>query len=217
MTITKRDGREVDFNADKIIAAICAAMEETELGVDIGLAQTIAQKIGAAGTAKTVEDVQDAVERLLMDSERKEVAKAYILYRAERTKQRNMKNKMMRDVIAKTTGSVIDNANANVDEHAFGGRKNEAASVIQKTIALDTMMHPSVAKAHKEGLIYQHDLDSYPLGMHNCLFLDFERLFKNGFSTRNGDVRPPTSFSTACQLVAVAFQVQSQDQFGFPR
>lgn len=214
MTITKRDGREVEFDAHKIIKAISAAMEETELGVDIGLAQAIAERIANEGQARNVEQIQDRVEELLMASERKEVAKKYILYRAERTKQRNMKNAMMRDVVAKTVGSAIENSNANVDEYSFGGRKNEAASVIQKEIALNTLMSPEVAKAHREGLIYQHDLDSYALGMHNCLFIDFERLFTHGFSTRNGDVRPPTSISTACQLVAVACQIQSQDGFG---
>lgn len=154
------------------------------------------------------------VESNLMCSRRKDVARKYILYRAERTRQRDLKNTAIHQVRAKTNGTNIENANANIDEHTYGGRKNEAAGILQKVIALDYNMDPHVAQAHRDGLIYQHDLDHYNVGAHNCLMIDFQRLFRNGFKTRNCDVRPPTSFSTACQLVAVIMQLQSQCQYG---
>lgn len=154
------------------------------------------------------------VESMLMNSARKDVARKFVLYRAERNRQRDMKNEAIHQVRMKTNGANVENANANVDEHTYGGRKNESAGVLQKIIALDYNMDPFVAKAHREGLIYQHDLDHYNVGAHNCLFIDFQRLFKEGFKTRNCDVRPPTSFSTACQLVAVIMQLQSQCQYG---
>lgn len=154
------------------------------------------------------------IESMLMNSARKDVARQYVLYRAERTRQRDMKNVAIHQVRAKTNGSNIENANANVDEHTYGGRKNEAAGILQKVIALDYNMDPQIAQAHREGLIYEHDLDHYNVGAHNCLMIDFQKLFREGFKTRNCDVRPPTSFSTACQLVAVIMQLQSQCQYG---
>lgn len=212
--IIKRDGRKVKFEATKIVNAIQRAMNESAEGVDLPLAQTIATEIAKSGRVSTVEEIQDMVENLLMGSHRKDTAKAYILYRAERSKQRDLRNQVIQQVYAKTQGANIENSNANVDEATFGGRKNEAASALQKNIALEHNMSYSVAKAHKDGLIYQHDLDHYNVGAHNCLNIDFQRIFKDGFSTRNGNVRSPGSFSTACQLVAVAFQIQSQSQFG---
>lgn len=110
--------------------------------------------------------------------------------------------------------SDVKNANANVDEYSFGGRKFESAGLVLKDIALNDLIDKKVAKAHKDNYIYIHDLDNYATGMHNCLFIDFKRLFENGFETRNGDVRPPRSISTAMQQMAVIMQCQSQVQFG---
>lgn len=214
MQVTKRDGRIVPFDKEKIISAIQKAMAETELGIDGVTAQRIANTIEARGQDSSVETIQDMVEKMLMTSARKDAAKEFILYRAERTKQRNLHNSIMEQVKAKTRGTQIDNANANVDEHTFGGRKNEAASVIQKEIALSETMSQDVAQAHLDGWIYHHDLDHYNVGAHNCLFIDFEKQFRDGFSTRNCDVRPPSTFSTACQQVAVIMQLQSQNQYG---
>lgn len=218
MKITKRDGRVVAFDSDRISAAVKKAMAETEAGVDEPLAERIASDVTKSVKQKfqlpSVEDVQDEVEKVLMHTDREDVARKYILYRAERTRHRNLHDDVIRQVWTKTSGERVENSNANMDEHTFGGRKNEAASVLQKSIALEYNMSPEVSAAHKSGLIYQHDLDHFNVGAHNCLFIDFEHIFKNGFKTRNCDVRPPTSFSTACQLVAVAMQLQSQCQYG---
>lgn len=218
MKIVKRDGRIVQFDRERIASAIRKAMADTDAGVDDDLARKVSDQIADSWEQKdgmpTVEQIQDEVECALMSTDRQDAAKKFILYRAERTRQRNLRNDVIRQVITKTNAGFVENANANVDERTFGGRKNEAATVLQKSIALTYNMDPEVSRAHQEGLIYQHDLDHFNVGAHNCLFIDFEHLFKNGFKTRNCDVRPPTSFSTACQLVAVAMQLQSQCQFG---
>lgn len=214
MQVVKRDGRTVPFNAQKIVDAVTAAMRETDAGVDTALAQFIATKIESVNENQTVEQIQDLVEHYLMSSERKDAAKRFIIYRAERTKAREAQSAIVQQVWQKTNASNVVNANANVDEYSFGGRKNEAASAVQKEIALNYNMSPEVAAAHKDGWFYEHDLDAFNTGSHNCLFLDFGHIFANGFSTRNGDVRPPATYSTACQQVAVAFQLQSQCQFG---
>lgn len=213
-TIVKRDGRVVPFDPLKIRDAILKAMAETEAGEDIPLATMIAGQIAQVNGQMGVEDIQDLVEDKLMSSNRKDAARKYIIYRNERTKIRELDSDLMRKIKEKVTASNVENANANVDERSFGGRKAEAAAIIQKEIALDELMSKDIADAHRDGLIYQHDLDSYAIGMHNCLFCDIERLFTNGFITRNGDVRPPNSLSTACQQLAVILQAQSQVQYG---
>jgi anaerobic ribonucleoside-triphosphate reductase len=214
MQIIKRDGRTIGFQKSKITEAIIRSMNETSKGIDMVLADKISESISKLNKVSlSVEDIQDIVEQKLMQSNRKDVAKQYIAYRSERTRMREINNEINTKIKNIVACSDVQNANANVDEHSFGGRKFESAGVIHKKIGLE-MMRPETALAHKENRVYQHDLDSYDIGMHNCLFLDMERVLNNGFETRNGDVRPASSYSTACQLVAVAFQVQSQVQFG---
>ena len=99
----------------------------------------------------------------------------------------------------RTEATAVENSNANVDEKSFSGREKEASSDIQKLIALDYTLSPVVSNAHKEMLLYQHDLEKTNIGQHNCLFIDFEKLFNEGFATRNGDIRPPSTLSSACQ------------------
>lgn len=108
----------------------------------------------------------------------------------------------------------VQNSNANVDEYSFSGRKFECAGLALKELALNKMIAPEVAQAFKDNYIYIHDMDNYATGNHNCLFIDFQKLFTDGFVTRNGDVRPPKSVSTAMQQMAVIMQCQSQIQFG---
>ena len=221
LKVIKRDGREVDFDPSRVVNAIHAAANEvspaerpSERLIDILIQQIINDCKNQGSTHIHVETIQDRVEYFLMRTQYFAVAQQYIRYRAERTRIRETNSAVMQEVHAKTMGSQIENSNANVDERSFGGRKNEAASVLQKAIALETIMSPDVSEAHKNGWIYHHDLDHYNLGAHNCLFVDFKHLFANGFKTRNCDVRPPSSFSTACQLVAVILQLQSQCQYG---
>jgi len=149
-----------------------------------------------------------------MSTKRKDVAKAYIKYREKRTKERNWNNKMMRAAEEKLTGTKIDNQNANVDEHSFGGRRGEFYSVISKQYALDNCMSKMARENHLNNEIYIHDLDAYAVGMHNCLSIPFDDLLAKGFNTRQTDVRPANSINTAFQLVAVLFQLQSLQQFG---
>ena len=149
-----------------------------------------------------------------MSTKRKDVAKAYIKYREQRTKERNWNNKMMRAARKKLAGSHIENQNANVDEHSFGGRRGEFDSIISKQYALDNCMSKMARENHLNNEIYIHDLDTYAVGMHNCLSVPFDELLANGFNTRQTDVRPANSINTAFQLVAVLFQLQSLQQFG---
>ena len=224
LLVIKRDGREVDFDKTKIEEAIKKAFKATGYDLHSGntildvidnIADKIKTNIVRVYEKITVEDIQDLVEHELMGSKFTDVAKSYILYRNERTKVRDKKGELVQKVMDRVTSTVDNRSNANVDEKSFSGREKEASADIGKMIALDYGgLSQEVADAHKNMLIYQHDLEKAIYGVHNCLNLNFQEIFTYGFRTRNGDVRPPTSFSTACQLVAVAFQCQSQVQFG---
>ena len=215
MYVIKRDGTRVLFDINKIVNAINKAMIQVDGCLyETETAEEIANIIASENKDMTVEHIQDLVEKELMRSSRPDVAKAYILYRDQRTKERIRNSKIVKAVMRRNDATAVENANANVDENSFSGREKEASSDIQKIIALDYTLSPEVANAHKNMLNYQHDLEKTNIGMHNCLHVDFKKLFTDGFKTRNGDIRPPSSFSTACQQVAVIFQCQSQVQFG---
>ena len=215
MHVIKRDGTRVLFDPNKIVRAINKAMVSAYGSVyESDTAEEIADLIGSRGVDMTVEQIQDLVEGYLMKSEYPEVAKSYIIYRDQRSKERTRRSKLVKAVMKRIEATAVENANANVDEKSFSGREKEASADIQKIIALDYTLSPEVASAHKDMLLYQHDMEKTNIGEHNCLFVDFGKVFKDGFVTRNGDIRPPASYSTACQQYAVVFQCQSQVQFG---
>ena len=217
--IQKRDGRQVPFNKNKIITAILKAFIAVDGEVSDYAAEK-ASKIADFIQGKiqeqqlTVEDIQDLVEKGLMSTKRKDVARRYITYREERARVRNWNTKMMDRVAIKLEATDVQNQNANVDEYSFGGRRGEADSVILKQYALDNLMSEMARNNHLNNEIYIHDLDSYALGMHNCLTIPFDKLLAEGFNTRQTDVRPANSINTAFQLIAVIFQLQSLQQFG---
>ena len=221
--VRKRDGRVVDFNSQKIINAVLAAFKQID-GDITDYAKTKATNIANYiegyyeedddNYIPGIEDIQDLVEKGLMSSKRKDVAKAYILYRQERTKARNQKSELNKKITEKLLATNVQNQNANVDEYSFGGRKGEAVNEYLKDYALNYIMSETARNNHLNNEIYTHDLDSYAIGMHNCLSIPFDDLLANGFNTRQADVRPAQSVSTAFQLVAVIFQLQSLQQFG---
>lgn len=222
MNVQKRDGRIVPFDERKIEKAILAAFEDTD-GEITEYAKNKAVNIASyiqgyyeddENYIPGIEEIQDLVEKGLMATKRKDVAKKYILYREERTKIRNANTKLMKSIKEKVEASDVQNQNANVDEHSFGGRMGEARSELMKDYALNYIISDMARENHLNNEIYIHDLDSYAVGMHNCLTIPFDDLLAKGFNTRQTDVRPANSINTAFQLVAVIFQLQSLQQFG---
>lgn len=218
MTVQKRDGRKVKFDREKIITAVLSAFNEVDSETTPEAkrkATNIANHIESLDKKSlNVEEIQDIVESLLMAGKRKDVAKAYIIYRNNRTKIRERNTQMMKDVSDKLAAVNVQNQNANVDEKSFGGRMGSANSEVMKKYALDYCMSEMAKNNHLNNEIYIHDLDHYAVGDHNCLSIPFDKLLANGFNTRQTDVRPAQSVSTAFQLVAVIFQLQSLQQFG---
>lgn len=218
MKVIKRDGRVVEFDKSKITNAVLKAYQEVDGEIkeqSVLDAENIAEHIyKRLRDESSVEEIQDMVEKELMKSSRKDVAKAYVIYRNDRTRLRQRNSKLMKTIDEKIKGSNIQNQNANVDEASFGGRRGEAISELMKQHALDNCMSEMAKNNHLNNEIYIHDLDAYSVGMHNCLSVPFDKLLANGFNTRQTDVRPAQSVSTAFQLVAVIFQLQSLQQFG---
>lgn len=216
--VIKRDGRLVECESNKIENAVLAAFKEVDGEITQEAkkkASEIASYICKLGYETiSVEEIQDIVEEKLMASKRKDVARAFVIYRNDRTRVREQNTNLMKSIKEKLTASNVQNQNANIDEKSFGGRVGEASDTVLKQYALDNCMSEMARNNHLNNEIYIHDLNSYAVGMHNCLSIPFDKLLANGFNTRQTDVRPAQSVSTALQLVAVISQLQSLQQFG---
>ena len=213
MNVIKRDGSKVEFDINRIKRAIMLAFEACDYDVDDETIENIASDVPVWDNIH-IEDIQDQVIEVLRDWDFNDVADEYTLYRQERAIARANKDRLTRETMGKLSASNIENQNANVDEHSFGGRKGEAANILTKEYALEFCVSSLSRENHVNNRIYIHDLDAYILGEHNCLTIPFDDLLANGFNTRQTDVRPANSVNTAFQLVAVIFQLQSLQQFG---
>ena len=218
LKVIKRDGREVEFDKSKIRESVLKAYKEID-GEDLDVhakdkAAEIARHIESLDKDLSVEEIQDIVENKLMASNRKDVARAYIIYRSTRSRVRERNTAWMKAIKEKLAASNVQNQNANVDEHSFGGRRGEADAELLKKLALDELVSETSRNNHLNNEVYIHDLCDYVLGDHNCLTCPVDELLAKGFVVRQTDVRPAQSISTAFQLLAVIFQIQSLQQFG---
>ena len=224
MKVIKRNGSQVEFDKSKIVNAIRKAWvqvyndplhEEPEYFTIIAdsIERVANQTFADSGKYLTVENIQELVEDDLAAFDRL-VEKAYIRYRYKRGVMRSCSDEFIRSISEKLNASNVQNQNANIDEHSFGGRVGEASDEMMKQYALDFCMSEMAKNNHLNNEIYIHDLSAYAVGMHNCLSIPFDDLLANGFNTRQTDVRPANSINTAFQLVAVIFQLQSLMQFG---
>ena len=220
MKVIKRDGQVVPFEEKKIVDAILQAfyaVDEDISAYAVQKAENIAAYVAGYYEDEhlaSVEEIQDLVENGLMATKRKDVARAYIKYRAERTRAREKNSAIRKIVKEKMSAKNVQNQNANVDELSFGGRMGESNSAVMRQLALDEYLSDMARENHLNNMVYIHDLDHYVAGDHNCLSIPFDDLLARGFNTRQTDVRPANSINTAFQLVAVIFQVQSLQQFG---
>ena len=217
MKVIKRDGTEVTFQGEKIRNAILKAFIDKGYIINSTIddyVEKVESEIESLNKTLNVEEIQDIVVKKLMSSKYKDVASAYIEYRALHEMARNQYKELMHAVSEKLMASDVQNQNANVDEKSFGGRIGEMADLVAKRYALDYLVSPMAKANHLNNEIYIHDLGHYATGDHNCLSVPFDKLLAQGFNTRQTDVRPAQSINTAFQLVAVIFQLQSLQQFG---
>ncbi len=216
--ITKRDGRKVEFDGNKIRIAVAKAYWDPDYAPEKPFppyVEDIVTYIEEENEAYdiTVEEIQDIVEEFLMKYDPK-TARKYVRYRYRKEVIREQKDDFYMRLKDKIEATNVQNQNANVDEYSFGGRKGETDSAIMKEYALTYCVSDMARENHEGNMIYIHDLDAYAVGMHNCLTIPFDDLLAKGFNTRQTDVRPARSINTAFQLIAVIFQLQSLQQFG---
>ena len=220
--ITKRDGREVDFDPKKIASAINKAFAATtgakEESVCMALAEEVQQIFELAGNeTPSVEQIQDMVEKVLIDHGYVKTAKSYILYRAERSRIRDMNNRLMKtydDITFRDSkDSDIKRENANIDGNTAMGTMLKYGSEGAKHFYEMFVLKPEHSEAHRNGDIHIHDLDFYTLTT-TCCQIDILKLFKNGFSTGHGTLREPNDISSYAALACIAIQSNQNDQHG---
>ena len=220
--IIKRDGREVAFDRVKIADAIYKAAQVLG-GNDYEMAQDLAEKVETyventiQGRIPTVEEVQDAVEHTLIENGHARTAKEYILYRAERTRVREMNTRLMKTLEDLTFKDAEDNdvkrENANIDGDTAMGTMLKYGSESAKQFYEMYVLNPKHAKAHREGDIHIHDLDFLTLTT-TCCQIDIIKLFKDGFSTGHGFLREPNDIQSYSALACIAIQSYQNDQHG---
>lgn len=209
LKVIKRDCSVVDFDKSKIEVAILNAMKDVNIE-DNGAASMIANNISNLNKDMLIEEIQDEVENNLMDIRLNKVAKSYITYRYEHSKDRDRCKNLDESIKNILECNNITNDNANVDQSSFSGRESRVAEEVNKSYARSNMLRKEVLDAFDNNYIYLHDFSKLPIGLHNCLIADVGKLLHEGFKTRNGDVRPSRSIRSALQNVAVIFQIQSQ-------
>lgn len=220
-TITKRDGREVPFDIDKISNAIYKAAQSIG-GQNVELSKELSKQVlehieEENIQAPTVEHIQDIVEKVLIENGHSRTAKEYILYRAERTRRRDMNTKLMKIYEDLTFKAAKDNdikrENANIDGDTAMGTMLKYGSEGAKQFYDMYILNPEHSKAHREGDIHIHDLDFLTLTT-TCCQIDIDKLFTNGFSTGHGFLREPNDIASYSALSCIAIQSNQNDQHG---
>ncbi|WP_058304044.1 anaerobic ribonucleoside triphosphate reductase [Gorillibacterium timonense] len=222
MKIQKRDGREAPFAIEKIGQAILKAASATgEAGYEqsLRLAEQVTVELenDKAGRTPHVEDIQDTVERVLIKSGLTETSKAYILYRAERTRAREMNMRLMKVYEDLTYQDAENNdlkrENANIDGNTAMGTMLKYGSEGAKQFYELFVLNPDHARAHKQGDIHIHDLDFLTLTT-TCCQIDIQKLFEGGFGTGHGELREPNDINSYSALACIAIQSNQNDQHG---
>lgn len=220
--IIKRDGRTVEFDSSKISDAIYKAAEVLG-GQDRDMSNYLSKQVELYLTEvchndiPTVEQIQDAVEKVLIENGHARTAKEFILYRAERTRVRNMNTRLMKTYEDLTFKDAKDNdtkrENANIDGDTAMGTMLKYGSEGAKQFYEMFVLKPEHAKAHREGDIHIHDMDFLTLTT-TCCQIDIEKLFKGGFSTGHGHLREPNDIQSYSALACIAIQSNQNDQHG---
>ena len=223
MSIIKRDGRAVDFHQEKIAEAVEKAFRASgamqNRGVADGIAERVVEKLesGAIEGTPTVEGVQDLVEETLIEEGFTQTAKAYILYRAERNRVRDVNSRLiqtLKDItFSKASDSDMKRENANIDADTAMGTMLKYGSESAKQFYEMCVLDPKFARAHSEGDIHIHDLDFYTLTT-TCCQIELRKLFKGGFSTGHGVLREPNDIASYAALACIAIQSNQNDQHG---
>ncbi len=213
--VIKRDGRSVDFNNQKIVAAILKAMDVTENGEDIILAAQIADAISKIDREElSVEEIQDLVELQLMNSPRKEVAKRYIAYRNQRNLARKAKTREIFQEIIDAQANDITRENANMNADTPAGMMMKFASESTKSYVDECLLSEEVRDAVKNGYIHIHDKDYYPTKSLTCIQHPLDKILEGGLKAGHGESRPAKRIETAAVLACISMETVQNEMHG---
>jgi len=214
-TVVKRDGRIVGFNEEKIASAIRKAMLQTALGEDEKLINKITNRIACNGKQQmSVEEIQDCVEKELMKSPRKEVARAYISYRDKRSVARQAKTRDIFTEIIEAKSNDVTRENANMNADTPAGMMMKFASESTKPFVDDYLLSPEVKEAVKNGYLHIHDKDYYPTKSLTCVQHPLDKILTYGFSAGHGESRPAKRIETASILGCISMETVQNEMHG---
>ena len=226
--IRKRDGREIYFAPEKItraifLAASKVAEDEGQVANYATAEQLTDQVVNYLNRhyqdgIPTVEEIQDAVVKILIECGHAKTSEAYILYRAERSRIRNMKTRLMQSIreitFSDSKDADVKRENANIDGNTAMGTMLQYGSAVSREFCKANLMTPKFAKLHDDGDIHIHDMDFMNMGTLTCCQIPLDKLFEGGFSTGHGHLREPQSITSYAALAAIAIQSNQNDQHG---
>ncbi len=213
--VLKRDGRRVDFNNQKIVAAILKAMDVTQDGEDIVLAAQIAHTISQLDKEEmTVEEIQDVVENHLMNSPRQEVAKEYIRYRNKRNIARKAKTNEIFETIIDAQANDITRENANMNADTPAGMMMKFASEATKSYVDEVLLSDPVREAVAGNYIHIHDKDYYPTKSLTCIQHPLDLILEYGLKAGHGESRPAKRIETASVLACISMETVQNEMHG---
>jgi len=214
-TVVKRDGRIVGFNEQKIMAAVRKAMLHTEKGEDERLIQQIADHIGFGGKAQmTVEGIQNLVELELMKSSRKDVAKAYIAYRNQRSIARKAKTRDIFLEIINVKNNDVTRENANMNADTPAGMMMKFSSETTKPFVDDYLLSEESREAVKHNYLHIHDKDYYPTKSLTCCQHPLDNILERGFCAGHGSSRAAKRIETASVLACISLETAQNEMHG---
>lgn len=226
--VRKRDGRIINFNEDRITRAIFLAAtnvaEKENRRPDYRLAEELTQDVIKLINSKhsngipSVEDIQDAVVKVLIEKGHARISEEYIVYRTERSRVRNSKTRLMKAIEEITFEDANDadmkRENANINGNTAMGTMLQYGSAVSKEFCKTHILKPEHSFAHDNGDIHIHDMDFLNMGTLTCCQIDIKKLFKGGFSTGHGFLREPNDIISYAALAAISIQSNQNDQHG---
>lgn len=214
MIVVKRDGNKVEFNGQKIVDAISKAGFVDDV-IKRQIADEIAMEAEEFGGSITVEQIQDSVERKLMASNYKQVAREYIRYRYKRELIRR-NNQLQRNIleIVAAKNDYVNGENSNKNPQILSTQRDYMAGEVSKDLSMKMLLPDEIVEAHQKGIIHFHDSDYFAQTMHNCCLVNLEDMLQNGTVISKTLIEKPHSFATACNVATQIMAQVASNQYG---
>ena len=218
MKVTKRDGRIVDYDRNKIILAIQKANVEVDRYEQVS-EETIDSIVASIENKKTdnlmVEDIQDMIEQKLMAERKYELAKKYIIYRytREMVRRANTTDDSIMSLIKNSNKDVMEE-NSNKNAYIASTQRDLIAGEVSKDLTKRVLLPEKIIKAHEEGVIHFHDMDYYLQSIFNCCLINIGDMLENGTVMNGKLIESPKSFQVACTVMTQIISAVASSQYG---